>query len=37
MSLADIIPDELKKGFAERNVQISSVIKVLLLMTLPGL
>ncbi|MGQ7856626.1 hypothetical protein ACUN24_20505 [Pedobacter sp. WC2501] len=28
MSFADLIPDELKEGFAERNIQIGSVIKV---------
>lgn len=28
MSLADHIPDELKEGFAARNIQIGSVIKV---------
>jgi len=28
MSLSDLIPDELKEGFAERNIKIGSVIKV---------
>jgi hypothetical protein len=28
MSIADLIPEELREGFAERNIQIGSVVKV---------
>ncbi len=35
MSLADLIPEELRDGFAKRNIQIGSVIKVFITDTTP--